>query len=242
MSEKLIIDNIGELPYAVEEAVNRLRINIGFLGSKVKKILIVSSIPNEGKSFVAFQLWRQMASTGTKSILVDTDLRKSITVEKYGMRYESGKKIKGTSHYLSGDYDLKDAIIHTEIEDGDIIPNSDNVVNPSLLLESEKFEGMLNELASEYRYVFIDSPPLNMVSDGEKIGNMCDGAILVARGGITSKNVVKNSIQQLNRAGCPLLGIVLNRVESTKGGYYYKKYGSYGSYGYGYGYYGSKEK
>jgi len=238
MDEKLIIDNIGELPYAVEEAVNRLRINIGFLGSKVKKIMIVSSIPNEGKSFVAFQLWRQMANTGTKSILVDADLRKSITIEKYGMRFESGRKIKGTSHYLSGDYDLKDAILHTEIENGDIIPNVDNVINPSLLLESDKFEGMLNELAEEYRYVFIDSPPLNLVSDGERIGNMCDGAILVARGGVTSKSVVKNSIQQLNRAGCPLLGIVLNRVESNKSGYYYKKYGGYGSYG-GYGYYGN---
>ena len=63
------------------------------------------------------------------------------------------------------------------------------------------------------------------MSDGEKIGSLCDGAILVVRGGMTSKGIVRNSIRQLERAGCPLLGIVLNRVESAKGGYYYKKYG-----------------
>ena len=82
------------------------------------------------------------------------------------------------------------------------------------------------------RYVFVDSPPLNLVSDGELIGSLCDGAILVVRGGSTSKAMVRNSINQLERAGCPLLGIVLNRVEGAKSGYYYKKYGGH--------YYGSR--
>ena len=94
-----------------------------------------------------------------------------------------------------------------------------------------------------YRYVFIDAPPLNLVSDGEKIGSLCDGAILVVRGGFTQKKMVRNSIRQLERAGCPVLGIVLNRAGGNRGSYYYKKYGGkkYG-YGYGYGYYGSNSK
>lgn len=134
-------------------------------------------------------------------------------------------------------------MLHTQISGGDILPNVKNVVNPSMLMESKQFENMLNTMADMYRYVFIDAPPLNLVSDGEKIGSLCDGAILVVRGGFTQKKMVRNSIRQLERAGCPVLGIVLNRVGGNRGSYYYKKYGGkkYG-YGYGYGYYGSNSK
>jgi Mrp family chromosome partitioning ATPase len=61
------IENMPELPYAVEEALNRLRINTNFLGNEIKKIMVVSSEPNEGKSFVAMHLWRQLAMTGRGS-------------------------------------------------------------------------------------------------------------------------------------------------------------------------------
>lgn len=234
MSKHAIIGNMPELPYSVEEAINGLRINIGFLGSDIRKIMIISTMPDEGKSFVAIQLWRQMAESGTSTILVDADLRKSVTTEKYKIHVEKGK-IYGTSYYLANNFSLEEAILHTDLECGDILPNTKNVVNPSRLIEGERFDNMLNSLAERYRYVFIDTPPLNMVSDGERIGNRCDGAVLVVRGGTTSKSMVRNSIQQLKRADCPLLGIVLNRVEGARSGYYYKKYG--GKY---YGRYGSK--
>jgi len=86
------------------------------------------------------------------------------------------------------------AIIHCNVIFGDILPNVKNVVNPSMLMESKQFENMLNTMADMYRYVFIDAPPLNLVSDGEKIGSLCDGAILVVRGGFTQKKMVRNSI------------------------------------------------
>ena len=69
------VQNMPKLPKTVEEALNRLRVNVSFLGSKVKKIMVISSAPDEGKSFIAMQLWRQMAEAGSKSILVDMDLR-----------------------------------------------------------------------------------------------------------------------------------------------------------------------
>ena len=129
-------------------------------------------------------------------------------------------------------------VLHTQIEGGDILPNVKNVVNPSMLMESRQLEQMLDKMSDMYRYVFIDAPPLSLVSDGEKIGSLCDGAILVVRGGFTQKKLVRNSIQQLERAGCPVLGLVLNRVGKNGGGYYYGKYyyGKYGSHKYGYGY------
>ena len=78
MSTKVIIKNNPQMPYLIEEALNRLRINISFLGSDIRKIMVISSEPNEGKSFLAMHLWQQMASAGEKAILVDADMRKSV--------------------------------------------------------------------------------------------------------------------------------------------------------------------
>ena len=101
------INNMPDLPYAMEEAVNRLRINISFLGTKIKKIMIISTEPNEGKSFVAMQLWKQIAEAGTPSILLDADMRKSVMADKYEIVSEKKEEIKGLSHYLSSDTRLR---------------------------------------------------------------------------------------------------------------------------------------
>ena len=187
---EVTIGNMPTLPYAVEEAVNRLRINISFLGSDIKKIMVISTMPDEGKSFVTMQLWRQMAESGTPSILLDADLRKSVMTDKYDITMNDGSEVWGTSYILAHDIPIQDAVLHTQISGGDILPNVKNVVNPSMLMESKQFENMLNTMADMYRYVFIDAPPLNLVSDGEKIGSLCDGAILVVRGGFTQKKMV----------------------------------------------------
>lgn len=245
--QQLQLHSIPQLPYAMEEAINRLRVNISFLGKDVRKIMIISAMSNEGKSLISLHLWRQMAESGIKSIFLDADMRKSVIAEKLNIQVtgENGsvnpgagnkKKIRfGTTNYLSGDGPLTEAIYHTQYPSGDFIPNFDNVVNPSLLLESKRFKDMLDQLGEQYRYVFIDSPPLNLVSDGERMGHLCDGAILVVRAGVTPKKLVRNCVGQLERAGCPLLGLVLNRVEGAKGGYYTKRYGNYyyGSHYYG---------
>lgn len=75
-----------ELPYAVEEAMNRLRINIKFCGKNTRKILITSSMPNEGKSSVAINLWKMLAEAGFPAVLVDVDLRKSVIKDRHHIR------------------------------------------------------------------------------------------------------------------------------------------------------------
>ncbi len=222
---KVIFGVKPTMPYSIEEAINRLRINISFLGGDVKKIMIVSSEPNEGKSFLAMNLWKQMAMAGEKSILIDLDMRKSTMASKYQLKRSDGVELKGTSHFLSGEEPIEEMILHTEMEFGDILPNVDNIVNPSMLFESRKFTEMMKYAEENYRYVFLDVPPLGLVSDGELIGSVCDGAVLCVRAGSTSRNVVRHSLRQLERAGCPLLGIVLNRVGGAGSGYYHKYYG-----------------
>lgn len=242
MNTRGIIGVNPELPYVVEEAINRLRINVSFLGSDIRRIMIVSSEPNEGKSFIAFHLWQQMARAGEKSILLDADMRKSVMAESYRISREDGREMWGLTHYLSDDRKLEDCVLTTDMPCGDILPNASNVVNPSMLLESRRFSALLEGLAERYRYVFLDVPPLGLVSDAERIGHLCDGAILTVRGGMTPKGVIRNSISQLERAGCPLLGIALNRV-SAGGGKYGKYYGKrYGSRYYADRYYAGGKK
>ena len=231
---KIVMDDLPELPYAVEEAINRLRVNISFIGSDIKTIMVTSTMPNEGKSFVSLHLWRQLAQAGIPTLFVDMDLRKSVMVEKYSMHRENKETMHGTSYYLANKISLSEVVFQSEIPNGYILPNVDNVINPSMLLESNRFKSMFEQMKAAFRYVIVDVPPLNLVSDGEKIASLCDGAILVVRGGDTPKAMVKNSASQIERAGCPLLGIVLNRVKGSGSGYYYKKYGGgsyYGKYG-----------
>lgn len=230
---KAVMDDLPELPYAVEEAINRLRVNLSFLGSDIKTIMVTSTMPNEGKSFVSLHLWRQLAQAGIPTLFVDIDLRKSVMVEKYSIHREDGKTMNGTSYYLANKIPLSEVVFQSDIPNGYIIPNVDNVINPSMLLESNRFKSMFAHIRDTFRYVIVDVPPLNLVSDGEKIASLCDGSILVVRGGDTPKAMIKNSVNQIERAGCPLLGIVLNRVKGSGSGYYYKKYGGkyYGKYG-----------
>ena len=103
---KLIIQNLPELPFDVEEAINQLRVNLGFCGDQIKTIMVTSSVPNEGKSFIAMQLWRMMAEVGTPSLLIDCDFRNSEMRRKYGLHSADKEKLMGAAHYLAGKTDV----------------------------------------------------------------------------------------------------------------------------------------
>lgn len=228
-----------ELPYAVEEAMNRLRVNIKFCGKNTKKILVISSVPDEGKSFISVYLWKMLAEAGFPTVLVDVDLRKSVLQSRH--QYTSEDELTGLDYYLSGLAEYQDVLCETNVKNGYMIPCTNALENPSALLEDPRMEELLDRLAEDFRYVIIDSPPLDSVSDGALVASMCDGAILVVRSGETSRSMIKSAMQQLERVNCRLLGMILNRVR-TESRVYKKYYGRYGKYQNGYGYYGTGEK
>ena len=220
---------IKDMPYAAEEALNRLRVNIKFCGKNTKKIVITSSVPNEGKSTVSVRLWKLLSEAGFPTVLVDVDLRKSEIQKKYQVE---GIK-EGLNHFLSGLAEYEDVVYETNIPNGHIVPGTPLLETPSALLEDPRLGELLDRLAEDYRYVIIDTPPLDNISDGALIASMSDGAVLVVRCGETSKALVRQSLQQLDRVGCPVLGTVLNRAEIRSGAYkkYYNRYGKkYGDY------------
>lgn len=235
-----------DMPYAIEEAMNRLRINIKFCGKNTKKILLTSSTPNEGKSTIATNLWKMMAEAGFPTVLIDVDLRKSVLKERHHI--DVTKDTKDLGYYLSGLAEYEDVVYETNIKNGYFVPCVNLLENPSALLEDVRFKELLDRLSEEYRYVIIDSPPLGSVADAAQIASLCDGVVLVVRSGRTPKSLIRQSFQQLEQVKCKVLGVVLNRVEMEGHAYgkYYRKYGKYYKdyeYGYGYGYgYGHEHK
>lgn len=224
--KSLTINNFSELPFDVAEAVNQLRVNLSFTDANIKKIVVTSSIPNEGKSFLALCLWRAMAQTGKKVLFVDCDLRLSEIKDIYDI--QTSDAFFGIAHVLSGQCAVQDVMYKTNIPNAYMIPSANSVSNPSTLLESEHFKEVLDQVADVFDYVIIDTPPIGTVADALTIGKIADGNIVVVRSGYTKKALVRDTIERLKVTNQPLLGIVLNSVDvSRNSSYYYKGYGSY---------------
>ncbi len=239
----LEIKRMPELPFDVSEALNQLRINLGFCGDQIKTIMVTSSVPNEGKSFITMQLWKMMAEVGTPALLLDCDFRNSELRRKYSIHNLQEGKLLGAAHYLSGQADIESVVYKTNVSNGYMIPVTSAIANPTILLESPNFAKMLTYCKEHFTYVLVDTPPLGSVADALNITRHCDGSVLVVRSGDTPRKIVENSVQMLKRAESPLLGVVLNRadVNSRSSAYYHRYYHSNYYYkngyrhGYGYG-------
>ncbi len=222
------LNKLPNLPFNVEEAINQLRINIGFSGVNVKVIMVTSTTPNEGKSFISLQLWRQMAELGYKTLLVDCDIRNSEMRYRYDFQCPDGK-MKGLAYFLSGQKEVNDVLYTTNIKNGYIIPVSNNVANPTVLLESERFKNLISAAREKFDFIILDTAPLGEVADALNIAEYADGSLLVVRSNNAPRKAIMNSLQLLQRTNTPILGTVLNRVDmSNKNSKYY-----YGGYGYG---------
>ncbi len=233
MMDNRLYVRFPKFPFAVEEALNKLRLNIKFCGANTKKIFITSTYPNEGKSSVSMSLWKMMADLGFPTVFVDLDMRKSAIIDRY--KFSAGDDVKDIGYYLSGNAEYDDVIYKTNIENGYFVPCYNILENPSALLNDVRLSELMDKLSENFRYVIIDSPPLESVSDALQIASVSDGALFVIRSGETPKNAIRQALQQLDQVDAKLLGVVLNRVEAS-GRAYKKYYGKYGNdYGYGYG-------
>ena len=206
--------------FFTEEAYNSLRTNIIFCGAEIKTISITSCFPNEGKSSVSRNLAINFAKAGKKVLLIDADMRKSITM---GTVTAEGE-VFGISHLLSGQAELDDVIYSSRNNENlYVIFTGSFPPNPSELLSGERFNKLIQEARKCFDYVIVDTPPLGAVIDAAVISSVCDGAIIVIRANKTSYKDVKAVKTQLEKANCKILGTVLNGAES-KGSSYYNEY------------------
>ena len=240
------------LDYAGSEAFNTVCSNLTFSGKNIKKIVITSCEPNDGKSFIAIQVAANMARRGKRVLLMDADLRLSVMNAHYEIQLSGAGY--GLAHILSGQCMLEDAMYETNVPNIWFIPIGTDVQAPLSLIATPDFDALVKALSENFDLVIIDAPPVGLVIDAAEIAKSCDGSVLVLEYAKTHRRALAEAKQQMERTGTPILGCILNKVTmdrlSTKkyysygGKYGYSKYGKYGHYGYGRGYYRreSKEK
>lgn len=220
------LENVNKLSFRSNEAYKSLRTNIQFCGSDVKMICITSSLPNEGKSNVSFNLAVSLAESGKKVIFIDADLRRSVIVG----RYKPDQQIMGLTHYLSGQNELSEVLYESNIENLDIIFTGPVPPNPAELLGSQNFIELLSMFRKVYDYIIIDTPPIGSVIDSAIVAEQCDGVVLVIEANAISYKYAQKMLRQLEKGHAKILGAVLNKYDVSGKRYDYaykgKKYKS----------------
>lgn len=222
--------------FDVRESFNELRTNIVFsMSSKgTKKVLITSSIASEGKSTTCLNMAITFAEAGTKTLLIDCDLR----VPNVGKLLNDDSK-KGLSNILVNDCTIEEALHPTQYKNLDVILSGSIPPNPTELLASDAMQALMDELSGKYDYILLDAPPVNVVTDAVIISRLATGVVVVCRQYVADKKMLGATVEKLQFANAKILGIVLNDVAVAKKGY--GKYSKYGRYGYGYSGSGNNE-
>lgn len=225
--------------FFIREAYKTLRTNVSFaLGAEegCKVIVVTSSLQGEGKSITAINLAMSYAMTDRKVLVVDCDLRRPKLARLLQMNAKSG-----LSDLLMDPKKKTEAVIPSGIENLDVILSGKIPPNPSELLGSPRMKVLLDELKESYDYIFLDSPPVNIVTDAVVLAPESNGVLFLVRVNQSERGAVIHALEQLEYANIKILGFVLNGVDLEKTHYGYKKYryGRYLRYGkYGYGRYG----
>ena len=229
MKKELIAHRDPKSP--VSEVFRTLRTNIQFMNTnnKLKTLLVTSTLPNEGKSWVTANLAVTFAQAGKKVVLVDADMRKG---RQYTIFEVSPRP--GLSNYLSGfdintgeetSEDLANYIQETEIPNLYIIPAGNIPPNPSELLISTKMISLLDRLKEICDLVIIDGTPCELVTDSIILSRIVDSTVIVTAHKQTKKDDLQKIVTNIQNVGGKIAGIVLNKipvsVKKYEQSYYY---------------------
>ena len=207
---------------ATSESIRTLRTNLQFasVDEKLKTLLITSTLPGEGKSFISANLAISFAQTGKKVLLVDCDLRKG---RQHRIFKVSGKN--GLSNLLISDInDYKNYIVNTKIENLSIITRGIVPPNPSELLNSKKNKELIEKLSEDFDIVILDGAPITGLSDSLIISSLVNKVLLVTSINHTPKTEALNTKKALVNVGANLAGCVANNINAKSksyGNYYY---------------------
>jgi capsular exopolysaccharide synthesis family protein len=216
----------------VAEAYRHLRTSIllSTAGRPPRTLLITSSVPSEGKTTTAVNSAISLAQTGARVLIIDADMRRPRLHSIFNM--SNGK---GLSSLLSSE--VKEAEISAAIQHDDdsglfILPAGPLPPNPAELLGSEQMLKLISMVASMFTHVVVDSPPVAAFTDGVLIASIVEGVLLVVQSGKNSRRVVARARRLLQEVGARIIGVVVNRVDtSPHSEYYYSSYYSHYHYG-----------
>ena len=192
-------------------------------GKTAKCIVVTSTVPGEGKSFITRNLAMCFASHGERVLLVDCDLRRPTAHRGFQVT-----NLAGVIDVCTKNTPLDEVIQKGLRPNLDLLPSGGRSENPAQNLSSRNFEAMLIELRKRYDRIFIDTPPVGLVSDAFIILPMADGSIYSIFFSKVKRKAAQFCVQRLLEISVPHFGAVLNGLDQKLGGYYY------GSYSYGY--------
>ena len=188
----------------------------------LKKILITSALPKEGKSFLAANLAQVLVQQrGRRALLIDADLRAPRLHELFGSDLQPG-----LSDYLLGERDEISVLQQGSMENLFVIPGGQPVSNAAELVANGKLKTLMARMESMFDWIIVDSPPAALVSDASLLGNFCDGVLMVVRSNVTSAEAARRA--RLEFAPEQLLGVVLNGIEPKASAYAIYHYPAYG--------------
>ena len=202
----------------VIEAYRVLRTNLMVLegAGKPRTVAIVSANAGAGKTFTATHLAESAAALEEKVVLVDADLRKPTVHERLGI-----PRAPGLSSVLQGG-DLTAAL--TKVPDSAylrVLPSGAAVIDASGMLGARSFRHVLDALRA-VRLVIVDTPPAGLFADAMAVASQCDATIFVLDVKTSRRRAVRQSLEQLERAGANLVGVVINRATVQKTASYYE--------------------
>jgi protein-tyrosine kinase len=185
----------------------------------LKKLLISSSLPKEGKSFVAANLAQVMVKQhGRRVLLIDGDLRGSRLHSALGTEHAPG-----LSEYLMGERDEFSIMQRGPMENLFFIAAGRQVSSPAELVANGRLKFLLNRVETLFDWIILDSPPAMPVSDASLLANFCDGVLLVVRSNVTPSDVARKVRQEFRDK--QLVGVVLNGVDAESSAYSRYYYG-----------------
>lgn len=206
---------------AISEAFSTLRTNIQFanLDKPLKKILVTSSGPGEGKTTTVINLAVSLAQGGQETLIVDTDLRKPAVHKAFEVEVSPG-----LTNWLVGHDDSLQIIRPTKIPHLSIISCGPLPPNPADLLSSKRMQAFLEKIKNKFDVVLFDSPPVLSVTDSTILSTLVDGVVFVVKSGQFQRRMIMQSKEQLAAVKANILGAVLNYVDLSRDRYYHYYY------------------
>lgn len=202
----------------ISEVFRTLRTNIQFMdvNKKMKVLLVTSTFPSEGKSWVASNLAVTFAQAGKKVVLIDADMRKGRQYAIFGLSPKPG-----LSNFLSQveidnkgrlSEDVRNYIQATEVENLYVITAGNVPPNPSELLVSPQMIGLLDALKSSCDMIIIDGTPSELVTDSVILSRIADSTVIVTAHKITKKDALERVVKNIQNVGGKIAGVVINKV------------------------------
>lgn len=224
----------------VNEAFRILRTNIEFMtkNKEMTTIMITSFNAGSGKSFITMNMALSLAIKNKKVLVIDGDLRRASS-----SAYVNSPKM-GISNYLSHQVDDIDSVIvpFEKHENLKVLPVGVIPPNPTELLEDERFGQLLETVRSQYDYVFVDCPPIDIVADAQIIEKWVDRTIFVIRAGLLEKSLIPEIDNLYKQQKLKNMSLILNGTEAADSRYGYRYgYHNYGYYGHN-SYYHTEEE